>query len=440
MLILCCSGCSNQGIYSLKSEMSDKNDSMVELSKEISADAPTEEENAADSSVEETENSEDISEEVSTNKSSSEDEENSDEDEESSDEEESNEEESDDEESDNDESEEESDEEDSSDEESSDEESDDENDEEDSSDEESDDEDEESEYTDRTFSEYMLSADEEYYEPVENSLSTEYITYTHNDHTKDAVVYLPPEYDETKKYNIVYIVGGVSTNETAYFGEPGSNRRIKNMLDNMILNGDIETCIFVNLSFYPSHDIKFGDIDTDVLLNDFNDELREAVIPAVESTYSTYAKDTTYEGIKASREHRAFAGFSLGGAVAWHILGEDVDYFARFIPMSAGCFNDDRDDQTYFGEDLIEKLSDSDLDRYDFFVYACEGTEDHTKDKMDHVIDCLRYYYTYTFQFTENDMSEGNITYKLKYGAKHDAENVLDFVYSALIAIWGRHS
>ena len=56
MLILCCSGCSNQGIYSLKSEMSDKNDSMVELSKEISADAPTEEENAADSSVEETEN------------------------------------------------------------------------------------------------------------------------------------------------------------------------------------------------------------------------------------------------------------------------------------------------------------------------------------------------------------------------------------------------
>jgi len=37
-------------------------------------------------------------------------------------------------------------------------------------------------------------------------------------------------------------------------------------------------------------------------------------------------------------------------------------------------------------------------------------------------------------------MSEGNITYKLKYGAKHDAENVLDFVYSALIAIWGRRS
>ena len=58
---------------------------------------------------------------------------------------------------------------------------------------------------------------------------------------------------------------------------------------------------------------------------------------------------------------------------------------------------------------------------------------------MEHVIDCLRYYYTYTFQFTENDMSEGNITYKLKYGAKHSSENVLDFIYSALTAIWGKY-
>ncbi len=294
-------------------------------------------------------------------------------------------------------------------------------------------------FQDPTFSEYMLSADEEYFEPVEDSLPTESISYTYNDNTKDAVVYLPPGYDEENRYNIVYIVGGVSTYETAYFGEPGSSRRIKNMLDNMILNGDIEPCIFVNLSFYPSHDVKFGDIDTDVLLDEFNSELREAVIPAVESTYSTYAEDTTHDGIMDSRNHRAFAGFSLGGAVAWHVLGEDVDYFSYFIPMSAGCFFDDRDDQTYFGEDLIETLSDNELDRYDFFVYACEGDDDNTKDQMEHVIDCLRYYYTYTFQFTENDMSEGNITYKLKYGAKHSSENVLDFIYSALTAIWGKY-
>ena len=396
---------------------------MLELSDEVSTNAHAEIENADESTIEKNEEVSD--EEISTDEKSV--------DEESTDEE-STDEENDDEENDDEEN---------DDEENDDEENDDEeNDDEERTDEENDDEenseDDEPEYTDRIFSEYMLSADEEYYEPVENSLSTEYITYTHYDHTKDAVVYLPPGYDESNKYNIVYIVGGVSTNETAYFGEPGSSRRFKNMLDNMILNGDIEPCIFVNLSFYPSHDIKFGDIDTDVLLDDFNDELREAVIPAVESTYSTYAEDTTHEGIKNSRDHRAFAGFSLGGAVAWHVLGEDADYFSRFIPMSAGCFYDDRDDQTYFGEDLIETLADNDLNRFDFFVYACEGDDDHTKEQMDHVIDCLRYYYTYTFRFTENDMSEGNITYKLKYGAKHDSENILDFVYSALVAIWGK--
>ena len=36
-------------------------------------------------------------------------------------------------------------------------------------------------------------------------------------------------------------------------------------------------------------------------------------IPAIESKYSTYAgKDTSVEGLQKSRDHRAFAGFSMG--------------------------------------------------------------------------------------------------------------------------------
>ena len=44
----------------------------------------------------------------------------------------------------------------------------------------------------------------------------------------------------------------------------------------------------------------------------FHLDLRENLIPAVESRFHTYAENTTEEGLEASREHRAFGGFSLG--------------------------------------------------------------------------------------------------------------------------------
>lgn len=44
----------------------------------------------------------------------------------------------------------------------------------------------------------------------------------------------------------------------------------------------------------------------------FHLDLRENLIPAVESCFHTYAENTTEEGLEASREHRAFGGFSLG--------------------------------------------------------------------------------------------------------------------------------
>ena len=57
-------------------------------------------------------------------------------------------------------------------------------------------------------------------------------------------------------------------------------------------------------------------------------------IPAVEGTYSTYADNVTPEGIKASRDHRAFGGFSMGSVGTWDTFLICLDAFRYFMPSS----------------------------------------------------------------------------------------------------------
>lgn len=60
-------------------------------------------------------------------------------------------------------------------------------------------------------------------------------------------------------------------------------------------------------------------------------------MPAVETRYSTYADgDMSPEGLVRSRDHRAFAGFSMGGVNTWHAFQYCLPYFRWFNPMSGG--------------------------------------------------------------------------------------------------------
>lgn len=289
----------------------------------------------------------------------------------------------------------------------------------------------------RTFSKELIKIKEGYTSPVKNGVKTERITYQHKDHTKNAIVYLPPDYDKTQKHNILYILGGVSADERAFFGQAGNNSEFKNILDNMISNGDIKPCIVVNLAFYPSKDIHFGDVELSILLDDFNEELRYVIIPLVESKYSTYAENTSPEGITDSRRHRGFSGFSMGGAVAWNTIAQNTDYFSVCIPMAAGSFEDY--DNNDYKSSVAEKLKNSmvtmELSKKDFFIFACEGTEDTTYEKMEQLIARFKNSYRDLFEFTDDNISEGNITYKVKQGAKHEYSNAYEYFYNAMLAV-----
>lgn len=165
-------------------------------------------------------------------------------------------------------------------------------------------------------------------------------------------LYLPYGYDHedaSKKYNVFYMMHGGGENENLLFGGPGQNRELKNILDHMIANGDIEPLIVVTPTFYgvknnlendpeKSH-VEELDHPLPLMETDFyHDELVNDLLPFVEAKYHTYAGSGSEEELKASREHRGFGGFSMGSVTTWNVFIHALDYFKYFMPLSGDCW------------------------------------------------------------------------------------------------------
>ena len=168
-------------------------------------------------------------------------------------------------------------------------------------------------------------------------------------------VYLPYGYDESNQYNIIYFFHG--TNET-----PDSfitDERAKNCLDNMIETGVAEPFIMVFPTYYYEYETRTND---KVL---FCEEMRQNIMPLVESTYSTYAPTADTEGFIQSRDHRAIGGYSQGSSACTIAMDYMLDTARWWIPMS--------------GPRSAASMKEGILaqDDYDFFVYiGCGGKRD----------------------------------------------------------------
>lgn len=163
-------------------------------------------------------------------------------------------------------------------------------------------------------------------------------TVTNEDNSttvKKMNVYLPNGYnpsDSIKKYNVLYLMHGGGENENTIFGGPGENKSLKKILDNMIEKGNIQPLIVVTPSFYSNS----GDAVKDTAI--FNKELIKYVVPLVETKYHTYAASGSLNDLKASRDHRAFGGFSMGSVTTWYTFINCLDYFKYYMPLSGDCW------------------------------------------------------------------------------------------------------
>ena len=149
---------------------------------------------------------------------------------------------------------------------------------------------------------------------------------------KSAFVYLPAGYDPEGQYNVIYLMHGTGGDETMW-GLNLEESELKSILDNLIGNGDIDPVIVVT----PDNRALGWKYNEKEAFYNFGNELRNDLIPCIEENYATYAEFSAdgYD-LSATREHRAMAGFSMGGMQTINVgIGECLDLFAWFGAFSA---------------------------------------------------------------------------------------------------------
>ncbi len=249
-------------------------------------------------------------------------------------------------------------------------------------------------------------------------------------------VYLPYGYDadETKKYNVLYVMHGGGGSADAFLDCAPT----KNMLDLSFFKKEADPCIVVFPSYYMK---SYGDNPVKEIgtvweggeTKNFQKELREIVIPMVEGTFRTYAETTDFDGLKASRRHRAFTGFSMGGCTTWYAFLLNLDIISEFLPLSGDCWvlghmaGGEQTEAT--AKYLSDHVKTSGYTPADFHIYAATGTADLAHTALTPQIMEMKKYPE--FIYSEN-YDEGNMNFLLKEGAEHSYEEVYQYIYNFL--------
>lgn len=157
--------------------------------------------------------------------------------------------------------------------------------------------------------------------PVPHGTVTRHIYHSNvTSGERELYVYAPPGYSVKRKYPVLYLLGGS--------GELAHNWAVEGranfIMDNLLADHKVLPMLLVMPNNQVMHrgDPSYRERGPDLLEKD----LREHVIPLVESTYSV-ARD---------RKQRALAGLSMGGGHTQNVGFRSLDLFASFGVFSAG--------------------------------------------------------------------------------------------------------
>ena len=240
---------------------------------------------------------------------------------------------------------------------------------------------------------------------------------------KKALIYLPYGYDKTKQYNIFYLIHGGWSNETTLMGTDRNPTYFKNVIDHAIEDGKMQPMILVFPTYNNTSENDSSDYSLALQLTDqFHNELVNDLISAVESQYSTYATETTPEGLKASRDHRGFGGFSMGSVNTWCTL-------RYFMPMSGSYTSD--------GDYMADLVSNQGYGPEDFFIFAASGTDDFAYNSFKNQINAMTDGSNDIFRLATSK-ADGNVVFLQREGYSHDATASNEYTYNGLCFFWNR--
>ena len=155
---------------------------------------------------------------------------------------------------------------------------------------------------------------------------------------RHAVVYLPPNYDNSKtRYPVLYLQHGGGEDESGWIRQGKANF----ILDNLIARGDTRPMIVVMANGYAARagyqppDLTgqpFGSPAFVKVMQErmgaFEDDMTQVLIPFVDKTFRTLT----------DRDHRAMAGLSMGGMEAFQLTFDHLDLFS-YIGGFSGATN-----------------------------------------------------------------------------------------------------
>jgi enterochelin esterase family protein len=159
---------------------------------------------------------------------------------------------------------------------------------------------------------------------------------------RELYVYTPPDYDRTRRYPVLYLLGGS--------GEVASTWNIDGragfIADNLIAEGKAVPMIIVmpNNQVVHRSDPKHAELTFAL----FEKELREHIIPVVDRAYGT----------QPGPHGRAIAGLSMGGRHAQLVGFKSLDLFRSFGIMSAGDPASEKSTPEFLGDPAINEKVD----------------------------------------------------------------------------------
>lgn len=191
---------------------------------------------------------------------------------------------------------------------------------------------------------------------------------------KQALVYVPATYVQGSPANIAYLTHGWMSSAEEMADE------VSPTIDDLERSGRISSTIVVFATYYPDRSFVNDDFETDYQLNRFfaTSEIN-TLIDTVESRYSSYAGgNTTDESLKASRMHRAFGGFSMGGITTWDVFALNPDYFYGYMPMAGESWigRDHDAPLPQIADEVTLGVRSREMGPQDFRIIASVGSDD----------------------------------------------------------------
>ena len=206
---------------------------------------------------------------------------------------------------------------------------------------------------------------EKYLEKMENGGRIERITYPSKDYygdgaevEKPALIYFPANYSEDIPCDVLILCHGVGGTEREWSQADGN--KFKAIADHLFDEGDVKNLLIVMPNGRSSKNYANTDFSNMQTFYPFGQELRNDLIPYLDSHYNTYA----------DREHRAMAGLSMGGMQTINIgLCECLDLISAFGAFSAAP-------TSYTTAQIGQKLKEFPEELTIRYFYNVCGTED----------------------------------------------------------------